>query len=451
MEKLKTILQSKRSSQLVTIFVFTFAIAYCIKSIFYPGFMTYDTLHALRSARNGVTDSEWPPMVSYIWSFVEIFSSDPSSMHFVQISVLLFAFALICYKKTKGLLIPLVGVLYYLAIPTILGSISVIWKDILVATLFLASIVGIIQISAASTTPKTLAWTLYSLCFIFLATCTRHNAITGAAPLLLYLSLALFLKNRKATSRSIMFIILISLVATLTLYKGKRFLDHYSLPSFSKIGGSTNLLHVVRMLDVVGASICLNKSQLNAIAPGLTLDEIKAGYDPRHSNNSLELLKKIPYEGVWEKWIELAKTEPLCFAYNKYQLTKFLVGANSGEQFLITAPSVDANEFGYQLQPSPMRDSLINYVHSSSSYFFMRPWFIYLLSTLVCLICVLRKRSPMFYMATYSSGLFYGLGISAFGNAADARLFFYPTTIAMLIIVAGTGQLVGRIAKNRDY
>ena len=31
---------------------------------FYPGFMSYDSLHALRGARGEVTDSVWPPMGS---------------------------------------------------------------------------------------------------------------------------------------------------------------------------------------------------------------------------------------------------------------------------------------------------------------------------------------------------------------------------------------------------
>lgn len=62
-----------------------------VAALFYPGFMSYDTLHALRSARNGVIDSMWPPMVSYVWRVVDLVSSNPSAMHFSQVFLLLFS------------------------------------------------------------------------------------------------------------------------------------------------------------------------------------------------------------------------------------------------------------------------------------------------------------------------------------------------------------------------
>jgi hypothetical protein len=62
-----------------------------VAALFYPGFMSYDTLHALRGARNGVTDSMWPPMVSYVWRAVDLVSSNPSAMHFSQVFLLLFS------------------------------------------------------------------------------------------------------------------------------------------------------------------------------------------------------------------------------------------------------------------------------------------------------------------------------------------------------------------------
>lgn len=72
-----------------TLFVpLLFALAIC--AIFYPGFMSYDTLHAMRGARSGVTDSMWPPMVSYVWRVVDFVSDNPTAMHF-------FRFLFYCY------------------------------------------------------------------------------------------------------------------------------------------------------------------------------------------------------------------------------------------------------------------------------------------------------------------------------------------------------------------
>jgi hypothetical protein len=66
-----------------------------ISFLFYPGFMSYDTLHALRSARNGVIDSMWPPMVSYVWRVVDSIWVNPVSMLF-STNIFLIFFIVYC-------------------------------------------------------------------------------------------------------------------------------------------------------------------------------------------------------------------------------------------------------------------------------------------------------------------------------------------------------------------
>ncbi len=115
-------------------------------------------------------------------------------------------------------------------------------------------------------------------------------------------------------------------------------------------------------------------------------------------------------------------------------MMKYMVGANQGMQFLITHPSVDKNEFGYKLEDSKLREFFLSYIIGSSSLFFMKTWFIYLISLGSFVWLYRNKKLKSEYLALYISGLFYFGSFILFGNAADARLLFYTTTAFSLII-----------------
>ena len=116
-----------------------------VSALFYPGFMTYDTLHALRSARNGGTDSMWPPMVSYVWRAVDLVSSNPSAMHFLQVFILLFSIFVVVFIFTKKIRYATGFLIFYLSIPVVLGTVAVIWKDVLMAAFFMAGFLVIVS------------------------------------------------------------------------------------------------------------------------------------------------------------------------------------------------------------------------------------------------------------------------------------------------------------------
>jgi hypothetical protein len=104
-----------------------------VAALFYPGFMSYDTLYALRGARNGVTDSLWPPMVSYVWRVVDLVSCNPSAMHFSQVFFWFSPFSLSYFLLQTELPTQRHSCL---GIPVVLGTVAVIWKDVLMAAFF---------------------------------------------------------------------------------------------------------------------------------------------------------------------------------------------------------------------------------------------------------------------------------------------------------------------------
>jgi len=152
---------------------------------------------------------------------------------------------------------------------------------------------------------------------------------------------------------------------------------------------------------------------------------------PRHINLSKGLLDRVDFKsgiGIDKVWLNVAIHHPICFFNNKFQLTKYMIGANQGVQFIITAPSIDKNEYGYSLPESSLRDAAVTYIVHASNLPFYKPWFLYLISIGAFVYMARARVLTAEYLIIFLSAIFYLAGLILFGNAADARLPFYTTT-----------------------
>ena len=402
-----------------------------ISALFYPGFMSYDTLHALRGARNGVTDSMWPPMVSYVWRVVDMVSLNPVAMHFTQVFLLLGSVFYSVSILTKSMRSARVFLLIYLCIPVVLGSIAVIWKDVLMAAFFMFGFALILSTHKKRSLPIHVSLLLLAAFSIFLGICSRHNAIAGAIPLLFLLAWAACSRVFRVQSSLWLGVMLLGSLLTSGFYFTKTtLLDNYSLPSFGRIDNTMNIfIQSVRVLDVAGASICVGSNLFGELVPNLSLNEIQKGYDPRHINLSRALLDRVGTDDrINQIWVDVAIQHPFCFFNNKIQVTKYLVGANLGKQYLVTAPAIDVNEYGYSLPKSFLRSKVVSYISNFSIIPFFKPWFLYLASIFAAIYMFRIKAFSAYYFSIYVSAILYFGGSVAMGNAADGRLLFYTTT-----------------------
>lgn len=415
--------------------VFPLFLSLIVTFVFYPGMMSYDTLHALRSARNGVTDSMWPPMVSYVWRFVDLVSTNPSAMHFFQVAILMYSVFFIFKLLTKKANYSVLFLTMYLGIPVIFGTVVVIWKDVLMASFFLAGFVLMIYMKQIVKGYWLYLLGFVTLVLVFLGTCSRHNAITGAVPLLFYLAYVVCARFSMRALYLWLGVFAIGSVLTGGVFKAKTALDNFSLPHFETLANSSGtFIQVVQILDLAGASLCVGENQFGVLAPHLSIADIEKAYDPRHINLSKGLLDQVSTtEDVGKVWLTTAVNHPVCILNNKYLLTKFMVGANDGGQFIITHPSVDENEYGYALQKSDLRELGFRYIIGASQFSIFRPWFLYFITCILFVFILVKKTFIVEQIVLFFSGMFYLGGLILFGNAADARLLFYTTTVFFIV------------------
>lgn len=439
----------------VTVLAYPIFAAFLLTRVFYPGFMSYDTLHALRAARGEVTDSIWPPMVSYVWRFVDLFSKDPSAMHFFQVSILFCAVTYIVYAITEKKFLTWLVLPALLAVPVILGTIVVIWKDVLTASFMFGAYALTLLIKRHKASMSKVMFSIISiliLAVLFVGISARHNSIIGAVPFVAYLSFN-YLKTRGVQKEHIVkTVAALTLVLTSTLYGAKILLDSYSIPEFKKLGGTGAFFEGLQILDLAGASVCANENYMTEVAPSLDLAAIKSGYDPRHVNLSESVTSKVTNKvAISSAWLKVATSNPACLLYQRTQMFAWMTGIYPGEQFLITAPSVDENEFGYALEPNEFRDGIVQTIAANSKLFFFRPWFLF--SMAVWGLLLARKtyqRSPEL-LVIFLSGVLYAFGLFLTGNAADARLLFHSNVAFVLVAVITWLKWVSLKARGRKY
>ncbi|WP_140805279.1 hypothetical protein [Rhodanobacter glycinis] len=419
----------------LAVFVIPLAITIFITWVFYPGYMTYDSFHALIGARDGVTDSAWPPMVSYVWRVVDQVDSHPSAMLFSQLLLLFVSTSAILFHYVGSARSVAFSLCAILLVPVVLGTVAAIWKDVLMASFFLFSFATMLQIEKAQTKRRVIVYATLALASLFFGTAARHNAVTATVPLAFYL--AWLTTQALGFKRKIFGTMIMGITSIACIFGIKILLDRYALPGFEPIAGVSSIEPVVRRMDIIGASICANENLLKGVAPGLTLGDMKAGYDARHSNDSLSVLKKIPPTADIDKaWWNALKEHPICFWNNKVQVATYMLGANRGDQFLLLSPQVDSNQFGYYLPASSIRTYLENYIRDASNLFLFRPWFIYILAVFLLIFLSYRERRiEIGCLALFVSGVFYAGGLFLFANAADTRLFLYTNFVNLVVLM----------------
>lgn len=423
--------------------------------VFYPGFMSYDTLHALRSARGEVTDSMWPPMVSYVWRAIDEGWPNPYAMFLFQVTLLLVSITLVVRKLSSSSIVTTITLPILLIVPVVAGTLAVIWKDVLTSGfLWLGFLIALYVKRENKLTYTVIIRATLSIIFIFFAVSTRHNMIAGAIPIILYLSWKIIGTKRVNLKNITLKVVSVFILLSSVTYGSKVFLDNFSLPSFNRISGADSFTSTNQILDLAGASLCANVNYISLVAPQVTsLSQLASIYDPRHVNLSTETLNKVTSgpEEITSKWLDVAFENPVCLVAHKAQMSYWMSGLNPGEQYLITAPAIDPNEFGIELAQNKFRDTLVQNIVNQSFLPIFRPWFLALLASIGMILARKSFALSLELQVLYTSGVLYAAGLFLMGNAADARLLFHSNVSFIVVTVITFAQRFALTLRGRKY
>ena len=420
-----------QQNEALFVLVWCFFVSVTIVISVSPGMMSYDTLHALRGARYGVQSSEWPPMVSYVWYVSELLIPHPSFMHFIQVFGVLSLSSLIVHSISNSLRIALTNSIALVLVTIVLGTLVVIWKDVLMTVFFLGTVYSGILFQKRLI--KREFFLILACVLIFLTINTRHNGVFLASFSIVYVVGCLFEKTPVLNFRLLPKYCLVGFLFCVILMFGKSYIDNYSLFDGSKINNRTSVFFDNTMkLDLMGYAVCSQKNIFELEGINYSLTAIEKNYFPQHLNLSANTLHQFHENfNLKETWLKGMSDRPECLLKTRIDRTVFMLGLNEGPMFLISHPHVNQNEFGYVKSESLLQTLIFGYITSKT---ILRPWVLYL--GVIAIFFTFFSRSPQNFirLSLFLSGGLYFLSFFIFGNAADTRLLFPLNVVSIMLV-----------------
>ena len=260
-----------------------FTLSVCLIS--WPGFMSFDSMYALRQARTGIETGGYPPMVSYLWWLCERIIPGQGGMFILGNVLALSGVAALGRALGARELRIFLAMLLLACAPLTLGPMLVVWKDVAFGGL-MAIAYAITLKAIDGKRPGVIAAAVLSLAF---ASTFRLNGVAAALPALGALawttcgqppsvadSIASRI-DRKRLVRSL--VVFVGLVVATVAFVAMTVV--WRLPDLKRIGVPTGSVGV-QLHDLLGISICAER---NLLPPGvhsgeMTLQRLRQIYRP---------------------------------------------------------------------------------------------------------------------------------------------------------------------------
>ena len=406
----------------------------------YPGFMSYDSLRALREARGSVGGGTYPPFVSYVWRVLDWIWPGPALMLWVEDFLLLFSFAtamrILGYRAG-----PIVAaVAMFCLAPPILGPMLVVWKDVGVSACLAAAVAS--MLAAERRTKPTFALVVAMLMMVCGAA-YRLNAITAVVPLVIWLAWQRIRAGwppRKALfGGAVAFFAIAGCVVVV---------NRYRFPDFELLPPSDGLKSIM-IFDLAAMTALTGRNQMprpeGAPVTADWVEYFRTLYDPRHNEaveardgeGRLALFFALPDQDVRAAYLSAVSREPRAWLERRGAVFRELVGLADGPTFYPTEVGIVPNEEGFVHKPTRLTARVLDYVWNQSHYTLGKPWLYYAVGTSALVLALIRRKAltRAAAIAVYASGVLYLLPFFFISPAADVR-YNHWSLVCMFIVMA---------------
>jgi hypothetical protein len=398
--------------------------------------MSYDSIRILEEARSSVRGGIYPAAPVYLLRFFDVTGHGLTLMLQAQNLILLLSITLILRMIGASLIAAAISLLALVAMPTIIGCMLVLWKDVTVASLIMLSITMIFWASQTNREDiyyQAAKWS--SLLLLVVGTLVRFNTITSTVIVAFYW-LIVFYRNRSWKLKVVAFFTIV-----IFMLASNKVINNYSFPNFHKLE-TNNLIYALMAGDLIGISgwsrvslVPIESADSDPLpkAPISDIDKIYSslgGLAMYENNKALGNIVKIfpakyRNEDIKKAWMSAVTNHTMAYIRWRLDLFSETIGAKAHETFEPTHFNrIDENPFGIKFQDRYITTITLKYIKSASNIFFGKPWFIFLLSSLsVFLVFKNPLISPEFKM------------LSCYSFAA-ALLYIMP-----FLIISGTGEV----------
>ena len=234
---------------------------------FFPGYMSWDSAYQWWQARHGQFDATHPPLMAMAWQWTDRVLPGPGGMFLVQQAVIWVALALFASALPIRPLYRLLVVLVLGISPPLFAVSAFLWKDLWTLGAFaMAAALLAVELQAPSRRRLLLA-----ALFLVLACSFRHNAITGALPIVLWV----VIRWRGPQARGAVRVLATTLAVTVLVWGASK------LPDLDpRVRSVDSVWSVVTLWDA--AAVSIREGRLvyppELVDPTLTLEELQASF-----------------------------------------------------------------------------------------------------------------------------------------------------------------------------
>ncbi len=418
--------------------------------VFWPGYMSWDSAYQWWQARHDQFDSVHPPLLAMIWQLSDRVVAGPGGMFALQGALLWSALALFAAALP---LRPLWRVTVVLGIglwPPLLGLQPHVWKDLWT----LAGFAWALALLAQELRTPQRGWLIGAIVALVFACAFRHNAITGALPMLAWIAWrALSARPADARRRLAVAALAAALAVVVVLVA--------SLPARdARVRHTESVWSVVTLWDAAAVSLAENRLVYppELVDPTLTLDELRGKFSD-YSNTTVFETGKLrhsfdgPYtpaqrESLQQLALDLPINHTAAYAAHRWRLAQLLYGWDRAglPDGLVLMPGLHA--YGDNPPLAVERSALHDRVLAGLQKLVDTPLFAGWIYLLLCLGVIVfagwrsawRKGAQHaahgLATAIAASSLLYALPLALVSGSAEFRYLAWPVlaTLAALVL-----------------
>lgn len=403
--------------------------------VFYPGYMSPDSISHLEQATGVAHLTDWhPPVMTRLWGVLIGVTSHISSMLIFQLVLLvasMFMLSIIVYRRTRNRAWAF-SVYGVLLLPNVVNIAGVIWKDVQMAfSLTLAVILIWFVISSKKPLGRTAKYGIVGLALLLIlyAGMLRHNALFAVLPILFVLP-RLFTKRFHVWSGFAC--VIIGLVVTIG-----------ATAVINQPSEKTHPITAVQLDDIVHVTNFDGEKyhgrwamykKIHDTCRDKTKD-IMNSYIVCTTAAQRKVLKN-EHQGVFNDWLSTIIRHPVRYA--SYRLATFSIFLfPQPERMYIFQPGIEQNQIGAAIKNEYTISGLSAYIKGGAQTnipMIFQPW-LYLAVLVFIYYKSGRIREHMqrrFIRAVALSGLVYIVAYFPMAVAVDYRYIYWSVFAAIL-------------------
>jgi len=439
-----------------SVFYFAHICAWLTVFVYFPGYMSEDSVAQLGQARFGVNSNVYPPLMNYVWSAADRIIPGPAGMLILHNLVFWHALALISHivirsTRWRFIFIGLAGFW-----PPTYGSLGTIWKDVGMQV-FLLSAVAFMLYSGYLRR----IWPLgLSFLCLFLSGGYRHNAIAAGVPLVFLLATELTkllcdqyphlqrLIEQHSLFRS--FRLGVAVLFTALLAAAVTFVGTFNVTD-------VKLWTSAFVYDLVGISVRQNVNYLPPYYnPGerIKVEDLKGIYSPLHANSlgdpgirkalgvinpssksiQILVLSDSQARNLTQRWLTAVLDNLGSYLDHRLILAGNLLVVTPRRPWYPYVEGISPNPFGLIFRQSQLNKIVMRIIHFSAfETNLYSAWIYYLIVALCfCISFVWDFAHARTVQILFLSSFLYFISIFLFGMSGDFRYNIWMLTCSYI-------------------